>query len=59
MSEEAKAHLFERFYRSEESKNIAGTGLGLNIVKNYVDLLKGEIHFTSELNKGTEVKLLF
>lgn len=59
MSEEAKTHLFERFYRSEESKNIAGTGLGLNIVKNYVDLLKGEIHFTSELNKGTEVKLLF
>jgi signal transduction histidine kinase len=58
MSDETKTHLFERFYRSESSKNISGTGLGLNIVKNYVDLLKGEIQFESVLNKGTEVKII-
>lgn len=46
-------HLFERFFRASNSGNIQGTGLGLNIVKRYVDLLKGSIWFTSEHKKGT------
>ena len=49
---EAK-HIFERFFRATNSTNIQGTGLGLNIVKRYVDLLKGEISFTSEEGKGS------
>lgn len=46
-------NIFDRFFRAENASNIQGTGLGLNIVKNYLDLLKGEISFVSEFNKGT------
>ncbi|MEO1052222.1 MAG: PAS domain-containing sensor histidine kinase [Bacteroidota bacterium] len=51
--EEEQKHLFERFFRAKNVVNIQGTGLGLNIVKKYLDLMKGQITFTSELNKGT------
>ncbi len=51
--DEDKIHLFSRFYRANNTQNIQGTGLGLNIVKKYVDLLEGKINFISELNKGT------
>jgi hypothetical protein len=51
--EEDKGHLFSRFFRAQNAQNIQGTGLGLNIVKKYVDLLGGEISFISELNVGT------
>ncbi len=46
-------HIFERFFRASNSSNIQGTGLGLNIVKRYIDLLKGTISFTSEVGKGS------
>lgn len=46
-------HMFERFFRASNSGNVQGTGLGLNIVRRYVDLLNGSIRFTSECNKGT------
>ena len=51
--DEDKQHLFGRFFRAHNAGNISGTGLGLNIVKKYTDLLEGEIAFISELNKGT------
>ena len=50
---EEQHHLFERFFRAKNATNIQGTGLGLNIVKKYVELLGGEITFDSVLNKGT------
>ncbi|MBY0433598.1 MAG: sensor histidine kinase, partial [Cyclobacteriaceae bacterium] len=46
-------HIFDRFFRATNAANLQGTGLGLNIVRRYVDLLKGNIHFTSEEGKGT------
>ncbi|RYD76287.1 MAG: hybrid sensor histidine kinase/response regulator [Sphingobacteriales bacterium] len=46
-------HLFERFFRAKNAINIQGTGLGLNIVKRYVDMLGGNISFTSNINSGT------
>jgi PAS domain S-box-containing protein len=45
--------IFSTFYRAQNVTNIEGTGLGLNIVKKYVELMNGEISFVSELNKGT------
>jgi signal transduction histidine kinase len=48
-----KKHLFSRFFRATNVTNIQGTGLGLNIVKKYIELLKGDINFESELNVGT------
>jgi PAS domain S-box-containing protein len=46
-------HLFDRFFRASNAGQIQGTGLGLNIVKRYVDLLDGQISFASEFGKGS------
>ncbi len=46
-------HLFEPFHRGRNVSNIAGTGLGLNIVKRFVDLQGGHIDISSQLGKGT------
>lgn len=50
---EDQKHLFARFFRAHNVENIPGTGLGLNIAKKYVDLLNGNITFSSKLGKGT------
>ena len=50
---EDQLHLFERFFRGQNATNIQGTGLGLNIVTKYVELMNGTIKFETELNKGT------
>ena len=53
ISNEDKTHLFQRFFRGENAGNIQGTGLGLNIVSKYVELMNGVIVVESELEKGT------
>jgi PAS domain S-box-containing protein len=50
---EEQAHLFERFFRAKNATNIQGTGLGLNIVAKYLEVMGGTIEFKSELFKGT------
>ena len=57
MSKEFLPHIFETFARektSTESK-VVGTGLGMPIVKQLVDLMKGSINIVSESGKGTTV----
>ena len=55
ISEMDQQHLFVSFFRAANATNIKGTGLGLHIVKRYIDLLGGEVELQSELNKGTTV----
>jgi PAS domain S-box-containing protein len=59
ISDEDKEHLFSSFFRGANASNIQGTGLGLHIVKRYIDILGGEIQLESRLNEGTTVRLIF
>jgi PAS domain S-box-containing protein len=52
-------NLYKRFFRSANAAQIQGTGLGLNIVKKYVDVLDGDIICNSEENRGTEFIITF
>lgn len=56
---EDQQHLFETFFRANNVLNIEGTGLGLNITKEFTYRLGGTISFKSELHKGTEFTLMF
>jgi PAS domain S-box-containing protein len=51
--ESDQKHLFSRFFRADNAVNIQGTGLGLNIVHRYLELLGGSIRFESVEGKGT------
>ncbi|WP_424964331.1 ATP-binding protein [Ekhidna sp.] len=55
--ESEQKKMFDRFFRAANATNIQGTGLGLNIVKKYADLLKGDISFTSTEGKGSTFSL--
>lgn len=53
--EEDQPHLFSTFFRAKNVSNIQGTGLGLPIVKRYVNLLQGTITLHSKLGEGTAI----
>lgn len=56
MSEAFQKHIFEAFSREESStvSGIQGTGLGMSIAKNIVDMMGGTIAIESEPGKGSE-----
>ena len=53
ISKKDQKHVFERFFRADNVTHIQGTGLGLNIVAKYTELINGSIHFESQEGKGT------
>ena len=55
ISKDDQEHLFTSFFRGKNAMNIQGTGLGLHIVRRYIDLLHGTVTLQSELNNGTTV----
>lgn len=61
MSKEFISHIFEPFEREKNStiSGIQGTGLGMAITKNIVDMMNGSIEVKSEVGVGTEVLVSF
>ena len=59
ISKKALPHIFERFYREDESRNreIKSYGLGLSIVKEIIALLNIDIQIESQIGKGTKITL--
>ena len=59
ISEGNKEHIFKPYFQIlEKKRNLQGIGMGLNIVKNIVDGIKGEIIVESILNKGSNFRIL-
>ncbi len=52
-------HIFDRFYRGQNvgSLNVPGTGLGLTLLKEIIDIHHGEIEVASELGRGTTFRI--
>jgi signal transduction histidine kinase len=59
MSDAQVARVFERFYRADPSGNIPGTGLGMSLVKEIVELQGGRVELHSRPGHGTRVTLWF
>jgi signal transduction histidine kinase len=57
--EEEQLHLFEPFFRADNAINIQGTGLGLSIAKEYIEVNKGSITYTSILGGGSCFEMTF
>lgn len=58
ISKEDQKHLFGRFFRGHNATHIQGTGLGLNIVAKYAELMEGSISFESEEGQGTTFTMI-
>ncbi len=56
--EEDKARLFAKFYRASNAKKEEGTGLGLYVVKSFVESWGGTVTVDSEMGKGTTFTLV-
>ncbi len=52
-------HIFDRFYRTDDSRAKGGFGLGLSIAKNVATALGGEISATSDMENGTTFTVKF
>ncbi|HMW39449.1 MAG: PAS domain-containing sensor histidine kinase [Saprospiraceae bacterium] len=52
ISREDLPHIFDKFFRGANAVSIPGTGIGLNIVRSYVDLLGGKVSVESEPGEG-------
>ena len=59
IAEEEQVHLFQPFFRADNVSEIQGTGLGLNISKEYVQVNKGQITATSTLVEGSCFEITF
>ncbi|MDB5176493.1 MAG: putative Histidine kinase [Candidatus Saccharibacteria bacterium] len=55
---EKLTHVFDRFYRADESRTKSGSGLGLALAKEIVSMHKGELSVTSAAGQNTTFQVL-
>ncbi|MPN48102.1 Sensor protein kinase WalK [bioreactor metagenome] len=55
MTEDVRAHAFDKFYQGERSHTGQGSGLGLALVRRIISLSSGTIELQSKEGKGTEI----
>ena len=55
--DEEQQYMFNKFFRAKNTNNVQGTGLGLTIVKRYVELMGGNIGFASKVEEGTSFNI--
>ncbi len=58
MSNEDLKRIYEPFYRGKNVNNISGTGIGMSIVKRFVEIHNGDLFIDSQLNIGTFAKVI-
>jgi len=59
MAEVDVKHMFERFYRADDTRKVQGTGLGLSIAKWIVDKHNGHFEILSRKEIGTRITIVF
>jgi signal transduction histidine kinase len=59
ISEKDLPHIFERFYRCDQSRSQGGVGLGLSLAKAFAESMKGMIQVNSTMNQGSTFTLKF
>ena len=59
MTELEKKNVFKRFYKSDESRNSQGFGLGLSLTQKIMEIHGGEICVESQVGAGSEFTLVF
>ena len=57
MTTEQLSRVCERFYRADASGKVAGTGLGMSIAKEIIELHQGELSISSTPGEGTRVSM--
>jgi signal transduction histidine kinase len=53
ISDEEMNHIFEPFYRGNDTRNISGHGIGLSLVKRIIELHNGTVTVQSKQGEGT------
>lgn len=59
ISEQDQQKLFSRFFRATNAGNVSGTGLGLYIVRRYVEMMGGSVQCQSQVGEGSEFRVEF
>ena len=57
MTEEVRAHIFEKFFQGDPSRKKKGYGIGLAIVSRILQLCNGRIEVESEVNRGSAFRV--